>query len=518
MQVNQLKLGSILSYAQMALSILIGLLYAPVMIRLLGQSEFGLYQTAAATIAMLSILSLGFNSGYVRFFARYRLANDDESTAKLNGLFLQIFLAIGAVAFLCGLYLTRRLDLVFDEGLTEREYRIAKVLMFLLTFNLATSFPMSVFASIISAHERFVFLKLLGMLKTVAGPLVTLPLLLLGYRSIAMVAASVALTLLADFAYVVYVFGNLKQKFVFRDYEKGLFKQLFAYSFFIALNLIVDQVNLNVAKVLLGRYQGTSAVAVYSVSFLLYSYYMTFSTSVSGVFTPRIHKIVNENLRDLSLQRKRLTELFVKVGRIQYIVLGLIATGLIFFGKSFIAFWAGEGYEESYPAALLLILPATVPLIQNLGIEIQRAQNRHQFRSIVYIFMAAINFGASIYLCQRYGVIGATLGTAGAFLLANGLVLNIYYHKKCNIDMFAFWKSIFQLSKGLIVPAFVGVLIMRYVDATSVVSFLLAIAVYAVVYCASMRLLGMNAEEKALIDKPLRLVKNKIFRTRKIAQ
>lgn len=36
--------------------------------------------------------------------------------------------------------------------------------------------------------------------------------------------------------------------------------------------------------------------------------------------------------------------------------------------------WAGTNYSEAYPITLLLIVPVTIPLIQNLGIEIQRAK------------------------------------------------------------------------------------------------------------------------------------------------
>ena len=72
MRGNQLKLGAILSYLQTVVHVLVGLIYTPVMIRLLGRSEFGLYNTVSSTISMLSILSLGFNSGYIRYYARYK--------------------------------------------------------------------------------------------------------------------------------------------------------------------------------------------------------------------------------------------------------------------------------------------------------------------------------------------------------------------------------------------------------------------------------------------------------------
>lgn len=506
-QVNQLKAGSILSYLQMGLSIIIGLLYTPVMLRLLGQSEYGLYSTVSSTISMLSVLSLGFNSSYIRYYARYKKEDNREAIDKLNGLFLIIFSIIGLIALACGLFLSFNLELVFDEGLTAGEYEIARVLMLLLTANLAISFPMSVFQNIISAHEKFIFLKLLGMLKTVASPLITLPLLLLGFRSIAMVSVTLGVSVLTDTAYLIYSKTALKVRFRFGHFEKGLFKSLFAYTSFIAINLIVDQVNGNLGKFILGRFQGTTVVAIYAVGYSLYQYYMMFSTAISGVFTPRIHRIVNLT-RDgeISEQRKQLTELFTRVGRIQFLILALIATGLIFFGKPFIGFWAGEGYDDAYYVALLLIIPGSIPLVQNLGIEVQRALNKHQFRSIVYICMAVLNVVLTVILCQRYGAIGTAIGTATSLVVANGFVMNIYYHKKCNIDIIAFWKSIGRLAVGLIIPVICGIAIMNLFEFTSIFLLLGGIVVYTLIYAVSMWILGMNDYERSLVKVPFQKI------------
>ncbi len=504
---NQLKAGSILSYLQMALSVIIQLVYTPVMIRLLGKHEYGLYQTVASTISMLSILSLGFNSGYIKYYSIYKKRDDRSAINRLNGLFLVIFTIIGFVGLLCGLFLSFHLDLVFDEGLTSEEYTKARIMMLLLTANLTVSFPMSVFQNIISAHERFVFLKLLGMVKTVVSPLVTLPLLLNGYRSIAMVTVTVAISLLVDLVYLVYVLFKMQEKFVFKDFEKGIFKKLFAYTAFIALNIVIDQINWNIDKLLLGRYKGTAEVAVYSVGYTLYQSYMLFSTSVSGVFTPRIHKIVNATKDDIAEQRTQLTELFTRVGRLQFIILSLIASGIVFFGKFFITgIWAGKGYDNSYYVALLLVIPASIALIQNLGIEIQRAENKHQFRSIAYSVMALINLGLSIVLCQKYGAVGSAIGTAISLVIANGLVMNIYYNRKCNIDIPLFWRNILRQSLGLIIPICVGIAMIMFIEIKSVLMFCICVFSYTAVYCISMWLFGMNDYEKDLVRKPVRKI------------
>lgn len=502
-QVNQLKIGSLLSYVQMVVNILIHLAYTPVMLRLLGQSEYGLYNTVSSTISVLSILNLGFNSSYVRYFAKYKKENRTEDIYKLNGLFLIIFTIIGLIAFACGLFLSKNLNLVFDEGLTVAEYKTAKILMMLLTVNLAISFPMSVFSNIISANEKYIFLKVLGMLKTVVSPLVTLPLLLMGYRSIALVSVTLGVAIVTDLIYYLYVKKSLKNRFVFYGFEKGIFKSLFVYTGFIAINLIVDQINWNIDKLLLGRFKGTTAVAVYSVGYALYNIYMMFSTSVSSVFTPRIHHIVNSTNEEHLKQKQELTALFVKVGRIQFLLLGLLASGVVFFGREFIFFWAGNGYTDSYYVALLLILPASIALVQNLGIEIQRALNKHQFRSLVYFFMAILNLVLTIFLCRRYGAVGSAIGTAISLIVANGLIMNIYYHKKCNIDILAFWGNLLRMSLGLIIPVGVGILIRCFFNLYSILWLIIGIMVYTAVYCVSMWFLGMNEYEKNLIKKPL---------------
>ena len=510
MKKNQLKLGTILSYGQMALGAIVGLAYTPVMLNLLGQSEYGLYNTVSSTIAMLSVLKLGFNAGYIRNYSKYKKEGNNEAISKLNGLFLLIFTIIGIVGFACGLFLSFNLDFVFDKGLTMQEYETARVLMIMLTISLAISFPTTVFTSIISAHEKFVFLKLLDMIRTVFGPLVTLPLLLAGYGSVGMVAATVSLSLIVDVIYFLYVVFVLKNRFVFHDFEKGLFKSLFAYTFFIALNIIVDQINSNVDKAIIARYRGTVGVSIYSIGYTIYNYYKMFSTSISGVFTPRVHKIIVEADDNVSGLRKRLTELFVKIGRIQFLVLGLVLTGLIFFGYEFIVcFWAGPGYEDSFVVLLLLAIPVTIPMIQNIGIEMQRAQNKHRFRSVAYTIMAVINLVSSIFLCKAFGPIGSAIGTAVAFVLANGIIMNVYYHKRCNIDILTFWKNILRVSIGLIIPVAIGIGIRYWLDLTNIWFFILGVVLYTIVYCISMWFLGMNKYEKSLVLRPIKKILRK---------
>ncbi len=502
-KLNEMRGGSVLSYIQIALNIVVGLVYTPIMIRYLGKSEYGLYNTVASVISIISLISLGFNSGYIKYYSIYKERNESDSINKLNGLYLIIFIIIGLIALLCGLFFTFNLNLVFEDGLTPEEYEIARWLMLILTINLAVSFPMSVFSNIISAHEKFIFLKLLAIIRTVLSPLITLPLLLMGFRAIAMVIVTVSVNVFVDILYLFFVLCRLKCRFVFREFESGLFKSIFKYTIFVAIHLIVDQININLDKFILGRLRGTDSVAVYSVGSSLYSYYISIGLAFVNFFSPRVHRIVTEECGSANL-KNRLTDLFIKVGRIQYIVVALVATGFVFFGREFIFYWAGSGYEDAYYVGLFLIIPGLIDLIQHTGIEIQRAQNKHMFRAVVYVCMALANIVISVVLCEFYGAIGCAVGTGISLIVAQGFIINIYYQKQCNLDVKQFWKSILRMSLALIPPIICGVIIMLFVNITSFIELALLILLYVIVYGISMWILGLNEYEKGLIFKVLK--------------
>lgn len=508
MKVNQLKTGAILSYIQMALNVVIGIVYTPIMIHLLGQSEYGVYSAVSSTVGLLSMMSLGFGAGYIKKYAKYKKENDYESIYKLNGLFLTIFCIIGLIALTCGTAMTLSVEKIFSDGFTQEEYSIARTLMIVMTINTSLSFSFGIFGTIISANERFVFLKSIGIIKTVVGPLFNIVVLYCGHRSVAMAIVSLTITVVVETIYFSYLIFKLKNKFIFKRLEKGTFRSLFAYTGFIALNLIVDQVNWNVDKVILGRFVGTAAVAIYALGSSLHMHYISFSTAISGVFTPRIHRIINETAGDVEKQKKSLTNLFVMVGRIQFLILGLILTGFIFFGKNFIVdFWAGAEYNDSYIIAVILMFSGTISLIQNLGIEIQRALNKHKFRAVAYFGMAIINVVLSMILCQKYGALGCVIGTVVSVILANGLMINIYMHRQCNIDVIVFWKNILRIMIGWIPALLVGVFINCAFDLTNIYVFAAGVIIYSLVYCMSMWLISMNGKEKDIVKSILHVFK-----------
>ena len=502
------RLGVFLQYTQMAINIIINLLFTPIMIKIIGKNEYGIYSTVASIISYLSIFSLGFNATYIKFYSKYKKNNDDDAIKRLNTLYLSVFCVMGAVALICGTILSNNASILFNETYSSADLELAKKLMILLTINMTISFPASLFTAYISSQERFIFQKLVTTGKTIISPLMNIILLYGGYGSIGVVFTTTMVSILVDIVNITFCFSKLKMRFKLGKVESGLAKELFVFTFFIAINQIIDQLNWQTDKIILGKLINSAAAAVYSVSATINALYIQFSVAVSSVYTPAVHKLCTSEDTPENINNQ-LTNMFINIGRIQYFILMLILTGFIFFGQYFLKVWVGFEFSANelkimYIATILLISSTTIPLIQNLGIEIQRAKNQHRFRSVVYLIIAISNVLFSIWFCYMWGIIGVTVATLITNILGTLIIMNIYYHKKTGINIPKFWKEIFSASVGMLPALIVGTLFFIFIDITSVWLFFTLILAYTITYTLSIYFFSLNDKEKGFVNKVVR--------------
>lgn len=494
---NQRKTGAILSYVSIGLSTLIQLLYTPLLIRMLGKSEYGLYSLVASIIGYLTVLDLGFGNAIIVYTAKYRTQKKYDEEKKLHGMFFVIFCIIGLVAALLGLILYFLTPVVFGNTMTSNELEKMKVMMLILSFNLAITFPFSIFSSIISAYERFTFQKLMSMLNTIMKPLLMIPLLFLGYKSITMSVVITIVNIIVLLSNYFYCKRNLRVNIKFYGFDNNLFKTIFGYSFFIFLGIIVDKINWSVDQFVLGAVSGTAAVSIYSVASQINTLFINLSTAVSSVLLPKISKMVANNVMS-----DELTHEFIKVGRIQYYIVFFMASSLVLFGDQFIKFWVGNDFKASYYVALILTIPLCFTLIQNLGISIRQAMNKHKFATYVNTFVAIFNLIISIFLAKVYGAIGAAIGTALGIFISN-IIIDIYYQKVIKINVLKFLREICKLTLTFIIPVILICVIKMIINLDGFIYLATFGVLYFIIYTISAYFISMNKYEKNIVKEYL---------------
>lgn len=503
-QSSQLRAGIILSYINLGISFIIPFFYTPIMLRMLGQSEYGLYTLANSVVSYLPLLTFGFGSTIIRYLSKYRAENNNIAVQKIFGLFILLYCIIAVFVVGIGMIISFNTNNIFHNGLTNTEINKLHILIILMTFNTALSFPLSVFSSLIISYERYIFRKIVDMISTVVAPILNIIALYLGFASVGMTLVTTILQFLLLPLNIGYCFKVLKIYPKFGKVNDGLLREMFGFSFYIFLGTLVDSLFWSTDKVILGMLASSTAVAIYNVGGTFNNLVTNLSTSISGVFAPKITGMVA-----MGEEKEKFTELFIKIGRLQYLIIALVISGFTVFGQAFIRLWAGSEYADAYWVAILTMFSLCIPLIQNIGLNIIIAENKHKFRSILYLIIAVLNVISTYLLVPYMGIIGAALCSCISYLLGQGVIMNIYYYRIMGINIPLFWKNICRMSIVPVIMLLSGLFINSFIKITSWKLLLCCIFMFTLVYGILMYVFTMNDYEKDIIRNPIcKFVKN----------
>ncbi|MBQ6486903.1 oligosaccharide flippase family protein [Candidatus Saccharibacteria bacterium] len=492
---KQRKIGAILSYISIVANTVVQLIYTPFLVSKLGQSEYGLYSLVSSIIGYLTVLDLGFGNAIIVHTAKYRATGETEKEKALHGMFRMVYILIGLIAAAIGLMMSINASSLFGSSMVAEDVKKMKIMLMILSLNLFLTFSFSIYSSIITASEKFVYQKLVSIISTIIKPLLMIPILFMGYKSVALCMIITLVNITVLITNYIYCKKKLKISIKYQGFDKSIFKVIFGYSFYIFLTQIVDQVNWHADQFILGITSGTIAVAVYSAASQINAMFINLSTAISSIMLPKVSKMVAKKASS-----EELTNEMIKVGRIQFMLIFLVTSGFVLLGKEFIKMWLGDGFNESYIVTLLLIIPTMLPLIQNTGLSIMQAMNKYKFKAITTSIMAVFNIILSIFLAKAYGAIGAAVGTTIAIIICNVIMINIYYKKEIKLNIMKFWANIFWMAVKFLIPISLIVVTIYYTQLKGWEAILLYGTLYTIAYLTTAYCLVMNKYERHLVD------------------
>lgn len=499
---DQKKLGVAITYVKMALSIIISLLFTPFLLGKLGDSEYGIYSLSFSLISFIALLDLGLGQTMIRYLSKAKALRNFIEEAQINGLFLLVYSGIAVIAVIIGIFLINIYPLIANKSLTQEEVYLFKVVFSILLIDTAASFPLSVFSSNIYANEKYLFLRGTDLVLFILKYAILIIVLSSGYKVVAYTIVITIISITMKIIYLFYSLKKLKVSFVFYGFKKDKMCEIFLYSFFILLNMIVDFLYNSTDKLILGAVAGTVAVTVYSFGIYFLSYFQQMSLAISGVFFPQIVRLY-EKKHDL----KGISDLFLRVGRIQMVILFLIMSGFIVLGREFIILWLGNSYGDAYIIGLLIMLPSIVPLTQNIGILVLRAMNIHKYRSYMYLAIALLNVVISIPLSIKFQGIGAAIGTVIATILGQIIFMNLFYKYKVKLDIDSYWKNFIWFVLPIIPLVVFSLMIKHFIEINNWYRFISFIFLYSFAYLLIYRFIIANEFEKELMRRFIKRIR-----------
>ncbi|MBG9455252.1 polysaccharide biosynthesis protein [Lysinibacillus sphaericus] len=495
---KEIRMGAILSYLSIVCTFIVAIVFTPIMIRILGQEEYGLYTLITVFVGYLTILDFGLGNAIIRYISNNRVVGDKEMEARLNGFFLRLFSIIGVFTLAIGCFVYFQVETIFGQSLSSLQIEKAKVMVMVMTVSFTLQFPLSVFSSILQAYEKFILIKLTSFIKVIVQPILMLFFLLQDADAVGMVYIVASLNVCVLIINSIICLKTLKVRFIFSGYNPGLIKEIFVYSFFLFVTVIVDKIYWQTDQVLLGIMKGTEDVAIYAIAIQFIMIFMALALAISDLYLPKISMLVTQTDGLMEINR-----LFVNVGAIQLMILGYVLSGFFLFGKTFISLWIGDEYLIVYPIVLIIMLPFSVDLIQNIGLSVLKAKNMFKFRTVLLITLASTNIILSIPAIYFFGGIGTAIITAVSLFIGNVCIMNVYYAKKIQLTIKKFWIRISKIFVAIVIASLLmkGILIVFPLPNTWYILGLY-IALYSMIFGISLFTFGITASDrKYLIGK-----------------
>ena len=479
----------------MMVEIISSLLYTPLVIRSLGKQEYGVYSWVMSITAYLYLLDLGIGNSIVKFAAQYRIQGRQEKQRGFVGIITCYYLIVAVVLIGIGVLVSNNFSLILDKGFNDKELKIVKQLFWVMIFNAAATLFFGAYQKILLAYEKFVLSKWLDIFKVILRMILGILALYTGKNSYGMVVANLCVTIVIGIISFEKVVFNLKIIPSIKHIEANFVKEIVGFSNGVLLQGVATQLNSMVDQVLIGVIvPGASVIlAVYGTGILIPQYIQNIAVNVNGVLMPGIVRMIEER-RDVSYIEREM----IRVSRILFMMLAVI--GIVFgvFGKLFIKLWVGDGYEDAFWVAIIIMIPRIIICSEEIGSQILWAIEKHKLQGFLKLSIAIANVGLSILLIKWKPLLGATLATALVLILGDILVMNFVFKRYIGISVKRYSLGIIEnIWKCLGITFVVGNLIKGHMPSTWL-GFIVGCTIMISVYIITMWKFGLNEYEKEL--------------------
>lgn len=445
---SQIKYGAVLSYAGIIVNILIGLLYTPWMIRTIGKADYGLY-TLACSIIGIFVFDFGLGQAVTKFAARYIAEGNQSKVNKLMGITYKLYIFADIVVLVTLSCLFLFLPNIYS-GLSPEELDKFKVVYAIAASFSVLSFPFIPLNGILSAYELFVQLKSCDIVHKLIIVVLMTASLLLGYGLYALVIVNAV----AGIAVILMKLHFLNRKTTLKTdwgfWDKSFLKEILSFSIWITVAALSQRLVLNICPSILGMLSDSQNIAIFGVAMTLEAYVYTFANAINGLFIPKVTQLVVDSSKD------RILPLMIKVGRIQFMIIGLIIIGFVCVGVHFINVWLGPDFQTVYVCALLMIAPSFIGLSQQIGNTAIVVEDKVKQSAYISVVKAVLNILLAFPLTKLWGVLGIALSIFISYCVSL-ILTNLLYHKGLGLNILMFFKkTLFKMIIPMTICAIVG--------------------------------------------------------------
>ncbi len=429
---RQIKNGAIISYIALGINVLASLVYLPWMVKMIGKSNYALY-TLASSFISLFLMDFGLSASVSRFVAKYNAEGKQDKIDEIISTIARLYIVIDTIILSILLILYIFIGEIYS-GLTPEEIRIFKQLYIIVAVYSIVSFPFIPLGGILNAYELFIQQKCAELFNKIFSiTLIVLSLLCGGDVRMLVVMHSLAGIVIICLK-IFFVKRKTRVKFKFGSFNKKVFFDVAKFSVWVTVMSLAQRCIFNLAPSIMGIVSNSTEIAIFAPANALEGYFYTVSAAVNGLFLPTVSRYIANN------EDEKIFPLMVRVGRYQFLVMGLVYIEFLCIGKDFVVRWMGEDFIKAWPCALILFTPDIMLFSQEIANTAVIAKNKVKQQAIGYIIMAISCVALSFPLSKILGSLGACIAIAFGYSMLF-VYMNTLYYKQLEINVYQFYKN-----------------------------------------------------------------------------
>jgi O-antigen/teichoic acid export membrane protein len=411
-----------------------GLIILPILTKVLGASDYGIWATVLVTVALAQpVIQLGLDNSILRFLAAKRKGEIVQGVITA----LCVVLFTGAIASLAFFFSS---DLfattILKEEAAASIIRVASCLLILETMNVVTIGSFRVFGQI----KRYSVVTLLQTLLEIG--LVAFFVLsghgLLGAIIALIITKAVALAVALSF--IISYAGFVRPDF-------SVLPAYLRYGLPLVPTVLFGFVIASTDRYVIGGFLGAASVGTYSAAYGIGGVVLLFGAYIMYILRPTVYKAYDEGRIDtvktyLSYSWKYLLMLSIPA-----------AFGLAIMSEPLLASLTTAEFVAT--GKFIIPLVAFSMIIYGMGQifgAVVLLSKRSGIFPLVFGAAAAVNLGLNIWLIPRWGIITAAVTTLIAYALATAIMYQqSRKYMKFKLDPVFIIKSV--LASGLMVLA-----------------------------------------------------------------
>jgi O-antigen/teichoic acid export membrane protein len=476
-------------YLAIATEAALGVIILPFNVAHLGTAAYGLWVLAASVTAYFSVLDMGYSGALVKFVAQYRTRRDIRALNEILSTLFFVFVAAAFVMYLAAGAISVYVDTVFH--LSPEQTHTARIVLLVVTMNVAASTAFSVFGGVINGFQRYDLNNIVGTASSIATAVVNVVVLLAGFGLVELVVAMTAVRVLTLWVYranAYRVFPGLHVRASL--FRRERLREVTGFSIHMAVIDWANKLNYSVDALVIGAFMNTTAVAVWAIAQRLAELAQRIANQLNDILFPA----VVEN--DTAARLDRLQRIFVEGTKLSLATVVPLSGVMLLLARPLVTAWVGPDFSDSVLILQLLSVIVIVRVGNATGMTLLKGAGSHRVVSIANISTALCNVALSVAMVRPLGLTGVALGTCIPVGLVSMLLLFPLACRRVELSVAeaiarGVWPALWP---GAVMGAFI--MATRSFVPTTLVGVGAECAAGGLVYAATFVLFSLNAVER----------------------